>query len=916
MENEKEYYAFISYKREDERWAKWLQYKLEHYRFPTNLNGRTDLPKNIRPTFRDVTDINPGLLSEEINKALQNSQWLIIVCSPRSAQSPWVCKEAQTFIDLGRADHIVPFVIEGTPFSNNPTTECYPEALLNLTGSNELLAANLNEMGRDAAAIKVVSRMFGLKFDSLWQRHLRERKLKRFFIAICGMIVLIVASLVSIGWKNKNDILLENKARYIGEVASRLLEEGDSYLARLLALEVLPSEYGDFEYPYTAEAERALRMACYTDNTRLMLEGITQVRFVSINKIMAANYDAIYIIDALSGIIEDKIIPDWSTAEDGESRKRMIYCATYDTINNRVIFSEDSLVVVCNRYGSRDYELSGHEGTVNLVAVSPSGNLIASVSNEDKTIRIWESKSDNWNCIDTIIIREWGANLLYITFGNQDDEFLSCYDNHDGESEHACMIWHKGYRKWFCADTLLLDYDDGCVTKVSMNKDDNEIVTTSGGCLISWKKKAQNWVVSDTLLKIDDKFNWIGDGIISADGTTIAASLGSEIIIWEKTVDGDGWIKTDTMSGHGAWIPSLSFSTDGTMLTSASSKDNTVRVWDLHKDKYVNSYHRSEIGGSWVNRFSINSINNSFLYFHPYGNSLLVNRIENDSIIPDTVLSVPCRFESAQFSRSGEYIGTITRDSSIYILRYNKSAGKWGVDTSIKESGVLKQCIFFDEKDNRFLVVSDVSIEIFRYSKRKKKWIKDDYIYLGHKINNVAISGNNKIMAIASPDCQIIYKRFRKKWKYLYSINNGALSVHLNRQGTILLSSHNKAVIIGELQKKEYRLINKIDSYNNNEKIEASFSDDGKYVTTLSTCGTVMVMKIPQGYYVMQYKGIFSGSIISFNTIGDKILILDPIFGEYDIIEFPSLQSLIDNTNDRFRNRKINEEERKRYYID
>lgn len=174
MEKGKEYYAFISYKREDEKWAKWLQDKLEHYKFPTNLNGRTDLPKNIRPTFRDVTDLKPGLLAEEIHNALLSSEWLIVVCSPRSAKSPWVCKEAQTFIDLGRADHIIPFVIEGSPFSNDPTTECYPEALLNLTDSQELLAANINEMGREAAAIKVVARMFGLKFDALWQRFERE----------------------------------------------------------------------------------------------------------------------------------------------------------------------------------------------------------------------------------------------------------------------------------------------------------------------------------------------------------------------------------------------------------------------------------------------------------------------------------------------------------------------------------------------------------------------------------------------------------------------------------------------------------------------------------------------------------------------------------------------------------------------
>ena len=184
MERGKEFYAFISYKREDEKWAQWLQDKLEHYKFPTNLNGRTDLPKHIRPTFRDVTDSTPGLLAEEIDKALRNSEWLIVICSPRSAKSQWVCKEAQTFIDLGRADHIIPFVIEGTPFSNDPATECYPDALLSLTGSQELLAANINEMGRDAAAIKVVARMFNLRFDALWQRYRRDRRRRR-TIKIC-----------------------------------------------------------------------------------------------------------------------------------------------------------------------------------------------------------------------------------------------------------------------------------------------------------------------------------------------------------------------------------------------------------------------------------------------------------------------------------------------------------------------------------------------------------------------------------------------------------------------------------------------------------------------------------------------------------------------------------------------------------
>ena len=64
MDNTYKYYAFISYKREDEEWAIWLQHKLEHYKMPSNLNGKTSLPKEIRPIFKDTSELNPGNLPQ------------------------------------------------------------------------------------------------------------------------------------------------------------------------------------------------------------------------------------------------------------------------------------------------------------------------------------------------------------------------------------------------------------------------------------------------------------------------------------------------------------------------------------------------------------------------------------------------------------------------------------------------------------------------------------------------------------------------------------------------------------------------------------------------------------------------------------------------------------------------------------
>jgi len=54
IEGKYQYYAFISYKKEDEEWAKWLQHNLEHYKLSSNLNVRRSLPKEIRPVFKDT----------------------------------------------------------------------------------------------------------------------------------------------------------------------------------------------------------------------------------------------------------------------------------------------------------------------------------------------------------------------------------------------------------------------------------------------------------------------------------------------------------------------------------------------------------------------------------------------------------------------------------------------------------------------------------------------------------------------------------------------------------------------------------------------------------------------------------------------------------------------------------------------
>lgn len=267
MGTENEYYAFISYKEEDYKMAKWLQHRLEHYHLPSAIRKKNPaLPKRISPIFEYKSEMSGGYLEPSINAALEESKYLIVICSPNAPKSIWVADEVQKFINAGKTDYIIPFIIAGEAYSKDPKEECFPEPLRKL--KEPLRGISINELGRDAAAIKVVAQMFGLRFDNLWQRYERELR-KRRWIWGCLAILLALTGLVIALFFNHQNTLIKEKDRGMQEALSRaiaekihsLIEEGDLYTAQLLALEILPDSDSEFSRPYTPEAEKALREA-------------------------------------------------------------------------------------------------------------------------------------------------------------------------------------------------------------------------------------------------------------------------------------------------------------------------------------------------------------------------------------------------------------------------------------------------------------------------------------------------------------------------------------------------------------------------------------------------------------------------------------------------------------------------------
>lgn len=205
MEQQYKYFAFISYNSKDTAWGKRLQKKLEHYRMPSTLCSEHGWEKKpIKPVFFAPTDIQPGGLSEELQERLKASQHLIVICSPNSAKSLWVGREIEFFHNLGRTKNIHFFIVEGSPHSGNPETECF-NPVVDKLGLPEILGANIHEkiyksawLNRERAYVQLISKLLGVEFDAIWQRHRRQMIRKTAASALIGIVV--IGALIGV-WK-------------------------------------------------------------------------------------------------------------------------------------------------------------------------------------------------------------------------------------------------------------------------------------------------------------------------------------------------------------------------------------------------------------------------------------------------------------------------------------------------------------------------------------------------------------------------------------------------------------------------------------------------------------------------------------------------------------------------------------------
>ena len=248
------YAAFISYSHKDRGPARWLHRRIETYRIPRQVLDDTDdepdalaaRRNRLTPVFIDREELPTSVdLAQSVRDALEQSDFLIVVCSPAAAGSHWVNEEVRLFKAMGRADRILCLVVDGEPAAQRKglpaSVECLPPALrfevddgrVTDRPAAEPLAADIRR-GQDSrgdASLKIIAAMLAVPLDRLRQREVARRHRRLAWMGLASTVgCFVLAGLAIAAWVARNEA---ERQRVIAEQKSMTAQRTADFVVSL-----------------------------------------------------------------------------------------------------------------------------------------------------------------------------------------------------------------------------------------------------------------------------------------------------------------------------------------------------------------------------------------------------------------------------------------------------------------------------------------------------------------------------------------------------------------------------------------------------------------------------------------------------------------------------------------------------------
>ena len=721
----------------------------------------------------------------------------------------------------------------------------------------ELIEGEMRILQRSAVSSSEGNARIELLHDSFCEPILKQRDKRKLRERVMWITTLygVTMFFVSVIWYvwNQNWQMKENQARFVAEKVQALVDEGDSYLAIRLVLEVLPEDLSALilEKPYVPEVEAALRKA-WDKNSGIMKLQDGAFLFANFSSggdsiVSASVNGVIYVwnpengecVDTLEGhsssiysvsfscdgkkIVSasgDKTVRIWDAKTgfcvDTLVHSKYVQFASFSTDGSRIVSaSGDKTVCIWDASTGVCLDtLTGHTSEVNSASFSPDGSRIVSAAS-DNTIRIWDASTGV--CLDTLTGHTSVVNSAF--FSPDGRQIVSA--SNDG----TVRIWST---TGVCLDTLTGQW--GTAQYASFSSNNKRIVFVSGDDVRVWNRDGYKIFKGHTESVYSVCFSPDGNKIVSA-------SLDGSLRIWDISEEKD-LKKFDYTS----WIYSASFDTDGSRIVSASS-DSTVRIWDA-----------------------------------------------STGICLDTLIGHTGDVYSASFSPDGSRIVSASSDSTVRI---------WNAATG--------ECIRTLEGHTSYVYSASFSPDGSQIVSASN----DGIVRIWDAKTGECLDYERKIIS-ASDDKTVRVWDFKKNEEFLIEGDiNTVSSVAFSPDGEkiVLASVGDKTVHVWDFKKNEEFLI---EGHKNSVR-SVAFSPDGEKIVSASDDKTVRVWNFKKRTLIKVFDGIEGGHIsVVFSPNGNKIVSTGSNIRVWD---FPPLQTLMDKARERFKNCPLTKEERRKYYL-
>ena len=491
------YKAFISYRHKtlDSSVAVKVQRTIEHYTVPKDLRDLTG-GKKIGKVFRDEDELPlSSSLSDSIVRALDDSEFLIVICTPDLLLSKWCEQEIRHFLSTHDRDHIITVLASGS------SDESFSPLLLhkydeegNITGDIEPLAANIvADTDRKRWKLfakekfRVLAALIGCAFDELYQREQRYKR--RRALAFGSVTAAVVLSFIGL-LINRNAVIrknyeqaLRNQSVYLASESQRLLGEGDRLSSIALAIEALPSEEND--RPLVSKAEYALARSTYAYETDWYRN--RRSNYV-INNALKHSDDVVSFMlsekgDLIVSLTRDNNVTAWNAEKNIRKWTTQVedyhYAGLVDVLsdNTVVIYDGGSVIFLDCQSGNVAYELEAWEGrsyaAITDVLASKDHGVFAVTGYSGVKVYGTDSKEEicGIECTDNIMLEALSfsedGNMIAVGYyqglgSYHGYEGIRVYDTESGDMIADLDSFSADYLYWL--DVLFAEDNRLCVS--------------------------------------------------------------------------------------------------------------------------------------------------------------------------------------------------------------------------------------------------------------------------------------------------------------------------------------------------------------------------------------------------------------------------------------------------------------------